>query len=927
MLEIIALRQIITFRHLFDAAAAPTDLQRFMGVLRWFIGTIRQETFEKKPFNPVLGENHICWVEHSDKSVTEFIGEQVSHHPPVSGMTFVVFCSVGRFNVPVVAAYHAFNSGCGVRLDGTISFGVRFGSNQVSVTTAGAQFVTMEKTGEVYEFAPKCIPDMIVRNVVIGKKYIMWDGEITMSCPSTGFVLPAPSAMFLLLILVSRYTATMKFSEKSKENLFKCTVSHIDKQEPVYEVSGVCGSAIHFQEPLQPNTKQLLIDVSQELADPIHFLPREHQDSLASVQCWRKVYQAIIDNDMPTADREKKIVEQDQRDRSKLREQQGTLDRGLYFAKSSDGLWEYSASQSVLNYLKNPNEYQWGRSTGPGAAPPTAAAAAAAAQPSSSSTTATAAAASNGAVNTTSPRKKDKEKDDSGSAEKRSKLRSTTDDELALPSSSTKKLIVPAAEALQHCHSDSEAQNVHSDEDEQHTTNSGSAAAVVTAADGTPVVAVTVNGTETADSIAARRLSVNIPQGSSTGSFAPPSPSVVPLPGALSGTGSMRSSSGHMSSRELRQEKKKVREEQKSVYAKVKQEKKRNSEMFTSATSLSTIMAGWVKMRNSLKKWQPRWIVLQPGRLIYFRSPAEVDKDTCSGILTLAGCEVRKRPSKKDGFCFKIFHLAQYPIYAKQGLKGETLKKALLPVGADYCIMRVNDENDQKRFIDAIRQAIPDYDRVKQLSAVPGVMDNSDSDSDDTDEEEDDEPLPPSEYDNTSALVGAVSSSTLTVPTQSSSSSSVPTAIDPATGQPVVALTGSGGSTSSAPVSAVSTPNTKPRVPREAALEIKDLVKQMGQLYTKQRRLGSNQKQFNAAFEEFKKTQMDRLAALEKTILFQLKQLAQQQQQRAAQAEKDAKENSGIAAIGKRLKGDPILAINLFVSLCIVYFILFVARR
>lgn len=57
------------------------------------------------------------------------------------------------------------------------------------MTTAGAQFVTLEKFGnEKYEFAPKCIPDMMVRNVVIGTKYIMWDGEITMSCPSTGCV-------------------------------------------------------------------------------------------------------------------------------------------------------------------------------------------------------------------------------------------------------------------------------------------------------------------------------------------------------------------------------------------------------------------------------------------------------------------------------------------------------------------------------------------------------------------------------------------------------------------------------------------------------------------------------------------------------------------------------------------------------------------
>lgn len=66
---------------------------------------------------------------------------------------------------------------------------MKFGKNYVSVTTAGAQYVTLARFGgEKYEFAPKCLPDMVVRNVVIGTKYIMWEGDITLSCPHTGCV-------------------------------------------------------------------------------------------------------------------------------------------------------------------------------------------------------------------------------------------------------------------------------------------------------------------------------------------------------------------------------------------------------------------------------------------------------------------------------------------------------------------------------------------------------------------------------------------------------------------------------------------------------------------------------------------------------------------------------------------------------------------
>lgn len=667
----------------------------------------------------------------------------------------------------------------------------------------------------------------------------------------------------------------MNFSEKSKQNLFKATVMHVDSPDAVYELSGVCGGPVYYQLPLQPNSKQLLIDASQEGPDNIYFLPREHQDPLASVQCWRKVYQAIIDNDMPVADKEKKIVEQDQRDRSKLRAEAGTLDRGLYFAKGPDDGWEFASDRSVAAYLQNPAEYLWPRSSGPGVPPPSAAPPA---QASSSSS----------AAPTVSPRdktpKKDKDRADESSSKSgtRRKQRPTTDDDVPGPSKSS----LAPGDTLHHSYSDSEAQNVNSDEDD--------AVPAVT-----PDVVVVPDGPDAlnADGLRSRRLSVNIP--SSASIVSPQASPLGPSTGSSStlsiGSGASVPStpSKHMSSRELKQEKKKVREEQKIVYAKVKLEKKRNSELLASSSSLSTIANGWVKIRNSLKKWQARYVILQPGRLIYFRGQSEVDKDTCSGILSLAGCEVRKRPSKKDGFCFKIFHLSQYPIYSKQGLKGETLKKALLPVGADYCIMRVNDEQDRTRWMDAIHEAIPDYDRVKQLAVVDSDSDSDDSDGDDEEEE-------PSMAAQEPSATSEVAS---TAPMPSSITSSEATTLQ----APRAALSRSAGVDNSP--------------------EIGDLAKQMGQLYNKQRRLGSHQKAANAAAEELKKSFEARIAAMEKTILFQVKQLAQQQQQRAAAAEKEAKQNSGVLGVISRLKGDPILAVQLILSLLLVYAMLALAYK
>jgi Oxysterol-binding protein len=40
------------------------------------------QQFEKKPYNPVLGEVHRCWTLNTDAGKVTYVGEQVSHHPP-----------------------------------------------------------------------------------------------------------------------------------------------------------------------------------------------------------------------------------------------------------------------------------------------------------------------------------------------------------------------------------------------------------------------------------------------------------------------------------------------------------------------------------------------------------------------------------------------------------------------------------------------------------------------------------------------------------------------------------------------------------------------------------------------------------------------------------------------------------------------------
>ena len=50
------------------------------------------------------------------------------------------------------------------------------------------------------------------------------------------------------------------------------------------------------------------------------------------------------------------------------------------------------------------------------------------------------------------------------------------------------------------------------------------------------------------------------------------------------------------------------------------------------------------------------------------------------GTVLLSLCELIERPSKKDGFCFKLFHPLEQSIWTAKGPEGETLGMYILLV-------------------------------------------------------------------------------------------------------------------------------------------------------------------------------------------------------------------------------------------------------
>lgn len=168
VLEVIGHRELANFNTLLTLCDHPTDpLERFLCVVRWIISCFPQEHIEKKPFNPTIGEEHICWIENDEDDWTELIAEQVSHHPPLS-------------------AFFMRNKKKGVSISSTMDFSVSFGANYVTITSGG--HVTINTPFEAYTMN-KLVPNLVIQRIIFGVKYYMWDGSLSLECPTTGYKL------------------------------------------------------------------------------------------------------------------------------------------------------------------------------------------------------------------------------------------------------------------------------------------------------------------------------------------------------------------------------------------------------------------------------------------------------------------------------------------------------------------------------------------------------------------------------------------------------------------------------------------------------------------------------------------------------------------------------------------------------------------
>jgi len=298
MIEVIASRELSTFELLENLNNIPTPLERMLTINAWMISGLPMEVWRKKPYNPVLGEIHETYIEsRNGYGNTYLVGEQVSHHPPIT-------------------AVHVYNRQEQIILKENLSFGVTFGGNKVSIITNGAGTIRLEKLNETYEM-PKKIPDMSVRQLILGTKRIFWEGNLTVTCKESGLV------------------SFLNFMKSGNDNVVKVTIQK-DK-EVLCVLEGLCGGQLSVA--IGKEKKKPLLELDKIYRSRLRYLPINELDPYSSQKIWANVSKYILEEKTLEADEAKKRVEENQRKQIAMLNSTSTPFNARYFEKGSDGSW------------------------------------------------------------------------------------------------------------------------------------------------------------------------------------------------------------------------------------------------------------------------------------------------------------------------------------------------------------------------------------------------------------------------------------------------------------------------------------------------------------------------------------------------------------------------------------------------------------
>ncbi|KAJ2557382.1 Oxysterol-binding protein 4 [Coemansia sp. RSA 1933] len=292
------------YPHVLAEITKATDSEERMKlVARWFVSTLygsynkrvaESNSGEKKPFNPILGEQFLGSWDDPEFGTTKFVCEQVSHHPPVSAFFFE-------------------NANAGIYASGHFSQKSKFKGTSMKVVQEGRATLRMKNTDEIYCLT---LPNLNICSILSGKPFL----EMT----STTFIRSNKgyTAEFQWYTKPMLYGEYHKFDGKIFKDDADAYSPNAASQESLYTIKGKWVAESRITN-VKTGQQEDFFDVNAQPSAAISIKPVDDQSQLESRRVWQAVSEALASGNYDVASREKTAIEEEQRALRKERAESG----------------------------------------------------------------------------------------------------------------------------------------------------------------------------------------------------------------------------------------------------------------------------------------------------------------------------------------------------------------------------------------------------------------------------------------------------------------------------------------------------------------------------------------------------------------------------------------------------------------------------
>ncbi|KAL1931793.1 hypothetical protein VTP01DRAFT_9937 [Rhizomucor pusillus] len=284
-----------------NASKIDDPLERFIAVLRYYLsGWHIKPKGVKKPYNPVLGEYFRCRYEYPDGTEAFYIAEQVSHHPPISAYFFAC------------PEHH-------IVIAGDIRPKSRFLGNSAGTLMHGESHIILtDRHNERYDIT---MPNIYARGILFGTMTMELGDSAKVRC------------------VTSDLSCDLDFKTKGffsgQWNSVAGKIRKESTQEVLAEISGQWSNELYIKR-CKTSSKDILFDVKTSTICPKIVAPEDEQDEYESRRLWSKLTAAIKNRDMDTATAEKTLIEDNQRQKARVRDERGIEWHPHFFNENND---------------------------------------------------------------------------------------------------------------------------------------------------------------------------------------------------------------------------------------------------------------------------------------------------------------------------------------------------------------------------------------------------------------------------------------------------------------------------------------------------------------------------------------------------------------------------------------------------------------